>query len=63
MDRFIARIRPKWKKIYSILAPNVVIFVQIQGMDRIFKPNIQPKKKEEKDPVSNINGLYHGAGY
>ena len=40
----IARIRAKWKHFYSILFPNFVIFVQIRGMDRVFKPNIRPKK-------------------
>ena len=30
---------------YSILVPNFVIFIQIRGMDRIFKPNNRPKKK------------------
>ena len=30
------------------LSSNFVIFVQIRGMDRVFKLNNQPKKKKDK---------------
>ena len=44
--------------LYSILVPIFVIFVQIPGMDRIFKSNNRPEKKG-KDPSSSISDLYH----
>ena len=58
----IAPIWAKLKHFYSILLPNVVIFVQIRGMDRVFKLNNRPKT-DEQDPVSSISDSYHGPGF